>query len=354
MKTANSKSTVLILYTELAAYTIASLKALVASGKANVHLVRWPVNAEAPFEFAFDEQLKVYDRKQFNEQSLVQLSEEIRPDLILCSGWNDKGYLAVCKRWRKRIPVVLAMDNKWDGNAKQQLARIVARFTILCYFSHCWVPGSPQKSYAEKLGFRSERIQTGFYTCDTDAFAAVHHATQEEKKKQFPHVFIYAGRYYDFKGVTEMWNAFARLKKETPSDWKMISLGVGDVPPFVHAEIAHEGFVQPEQLAGVMARSGVFILPSRFEPWAVVVQEFAAAGFPLLLSSEVGAADAFLEEGKNGFRFLANDEDAVLAAMQRITSLSDAALQQMGERSHALALQNTPVKWAATLFSFLA
>lgn len=349
----NASRKILILYTELAGYTLASLRALVHSGNVAVHLVRWPVNTEAPFDFQFDASISVYDRNDYTAEQLVDLAAEIQPDLILCSGWTDKGYIAVCKEWRKSIPVVLAMDNKWQGTAKQHLARIVSRFTIWKYFSHCWVPGREQLVYAEKLGFAKDKIRTGFYTCDVDRFTKIFAETTEAKAKAFPHVFVYAGRYYDFKGVEDLWDAFIRLKAEHPSDWKLVCLGVGDIPPAVHPDITHEGFVQPEKLDTVMRNTGVFILPSRVEPWGVVVQEFAAAGFPLLLSDAVGAADAFLQEGQNGFRFRAHDADALLVAMLSITELPDHHLVEMGRKSAVLGAGINPERWAQTLLSFI-
>src|ERR1044072_7149462 len=120
------RTVILVLYTELAGYTLASLRAL-HKQDVSIHLVRWPVNNEAPFYFSFDEGIKVYDRKEFTNAKLLKLADEIQPALILCSGWTDKAYLAVCKVWRRSIPVVLAMDNKWQGTAKQQLARLVSR-----------------------------------------------------------------------------------------------------------------------------------------------------------------------------------------------------------------------------------
>lgn len=344
---------ILILYTELAGYTLASLRALRATQKVVIHLVRYPVNAEAPFDFEFDDSFRVYDRTTFTEEALVKLAERTEPALILCSGWNDKAYLAVCKVWNQRIPVVLAMDNKWLGTLKQQLARVVSRFTIRKSFSACWVPGEQQKEYALKLGFSEDIIRTGFYTCDTDHFHAIYQQHREAKQKSFPHVFIYAGRYYDFKGITELWQAFIELKNQTNNNWKLVCLGTGDVQPIVHPEIEHKGFVQPAELAEIMAKSGVFILPSRVEPWGVVVQEFAAAGFPLLLSKAVGAKEAFLEEGVNGLSFPPNSRADLFMKMKRMTELSDEKLSEMGESSHALAMKNTPDIWAKTLLSFL-
>jgi glycosyltransferase involved in cell wall biosynthesis len=336
----------------LAGYTVASIQALHAINT-EVSLVRFPVNAEAPFDFSFDGKLKVYNRQDFNESELIKLAVDVQPDVILCSGWNDKAYLAVCKEWFGRIPVVLAMDNKWKGGPKQQLARLVAGFTIQKTFSHCWVPGSQQKEYALKLGFTESKVKTGFYTCDTPHFAAIYNGHRTGKENILPHNFIYAGRYYEFKGVKELWEAFVKFKSETTNDWNLICLGNGDIEPVQHESIRHLGFVQPDQLAEVMKGAGVFILPSRFEPWAVAVQEFAVAGFPVLLSREVGAADAFLEEGKNGFSFQANNVDSIVEAFKRTVALSDDQLNDMGRRSHELGMKNTPERWANTLLSFI-
>src|SRR5690554_8171443 len=65
----------------------------------------------------------------------------------------------------------MSMDNHWLGGPKQQLMRVLAPWVLHRSFSHAWVPGSPQKTYALKLGFKAERIQTGFYSADVPLFA---------------------------------------------------------------------------------------------------------------------------------------------------------------------------------------
>ena len=56
--------TVLFLYTEIADYFIKCCETL--SKNNEVHIIRWPVNKEAPFVFSFSEKLKVYDKNKFN------------------------------------------------------------------------------------------------------------------------------------------------------------------------------------------------------------------------------------------------------------------------------------------------
>ena len=112
-------------------------------------------------------------------------------------------------------------------------------------------------------------------------------------------------------------------------------------------KIKHFGFVQPGDLNPILEQTGVFVLPSRFEPWGVVVQEYAAAGYPLVLSNEVGAKEAFLEEGKNGFSFPAKNIGELKKQLKKIMDLSSKDLLLMSEKSHGLAQKISPQKWAA-------
>ncbi|MFN8714082.1 MAG: glycosyltransferase family 4 protein [Bacteroidota bacterium] len=342
---------VLFLYTEIAGYTLACMRALTASG-ADVHLVRWPVNQEAPFDFDFGERLNVYSRKDFSDEQLQSLAQKISPDAIVCSGWIDKGYTAVCKKWRSRIPVILAMDNKWTASSKQQLARLAAPFTLKRTFNRVWVPGVSQREFALKLGFSEATIRTGFYSADVPQFSGYADAHAAEKAVAFPKRFIYTGRYYDFKGLPELWRAFIRLR-ETGCNWELWCAGTGDLVPVKHEGIKHLGFVQPSELGELMRQTGVFVMPSRTEPWGVVLHEFAAAGFPLICSREVGAASAFVSNGINGYLYDAGNEDALFELLLSITKLSNDELLNMGKHSAEKAQSITPKIWTETLRSFI-
>ena len=60
------------------------------------------------------------------------------------------------------------------------------------------------------------------------------------------------------------------------------------------------GFVQPDDLPAVLERAGCLVLPSRFEPWGVVVHEAAAAGLPIVCTPVCGAATRLVLDGYNG------------------------------------------------------
>ncbi|MDF2450798.1 MAG: glycosyl transferase family 1 [Bacteroidota bacterium] len=337
----------LFLYTEISGYFLACCKELSEYGE--VHIVRWPVNKEAPFQFKINEKIKIYDKSDYDLPRLTQLVNQINPDMIICSGWIDKDYLKITKKYFKKIPTIMTCDTHWNGSIKQRLAVVISRFTLLKIFSHAWVPGKIQKQYVLNLGFREKNILTGFYSCDLDHFESIYQAQKAQKQAKFPRRFLYVGRYYDFKGIQELWQAFIDLQKEQPNEWELWSLGVGDIDAIQHPKIKHFGFVQPKDLAKYTLQSGVFVLPSRFEPWGVVVHEFAASGFPLVLSDKIGAKELFLKEGKNGFEFQSKNIDDLKNVLKRIINIPESELREMGAISNSLSKTVSPKKWAESL-----
>jgi glycosyltransferase involved in cell wall biosynthesis len=339
---------VLFLYTEIADYFLACCQALVNAGT-EVHVVCWPVNPEAPFRFKEIPGVRLYNRKSYDTAELEKLAAQIEPAVIVCSGWIDKGYLELCRQFKKNVSTVLVMDNPWCGGFKQRIACLASPFYLMSKFTHCWVPGKPQYFYARKLGFSSEKIMTGFYSADTGRFNELYEMSKQAKENNFPHRFIYVGRYYVFKGIKDLWKAFVKLQDESPNDWELWCLGTGDVKPLSHPKIRHFGFAQPAAIGDLIKDTAVFVLPSHKDPWGVVVHEFAAAGFPLVCSDSVGAADEFIEEGLNGYIYGACNIDGLKHTLKKVMSKSDKELREMGRKSHQLAQAITPTKWAATL-----
>jgi glycosyltransferase involved in cell wall biosynthesis len=351
---AASKTKILFLYSELAEYTIACFHELL-NYNTEIHVVRWPVNPEAPFQFEISPDIHLYERNELTGKGLINIVKQIQPDIIVSSGWMDKDYVKTCKYFFGKIPTVLTLDNHWTGNIKQKIATFIAPFTILKTFSHAWVPGNIQKKYAIKLGFPENRIRTGFYSANTPLYNNFYQNTFPAKQKKFPKVILYVGRYVAHKGIFEMWEAFCQIQQENANEWELWCAGTGDEFPnkTEHPKIKHFGFVQPKQMGELIAHSGIYILPSRFEPWGVSVHEFAVAGFPLLLSKQVGAAERFLKAGENGFEFESGNVESIKKAMQKTFALKEEELLKMGEKSHKTGMSHTPEIWAETLLSFL-
>ena len=349
------KKRALILYTEIAGYTITCInKTIDLYPDVEFYVVRWPVNKEAPFKFELNSAY-IYERNDFTNEQLLELANTINPDLIISSGWMDKGYVNVCKHYKGKVKTVLAMDNHWFGNARQKIATLLSSFIVKNKFSHVWVPGKPQRQFAKKLGYKSSEISEGFYSADVDLFSSYFEKAKESKISNFPKRFIYVGRYVKHKGIFDMWNAFIELQKEHPNDWELWCIGSGDEfeNKIEHDKIKHFGFVQPENFLEYIEKTGVYILPSHIEPWGVSLHEYAAAGFPVICSNKVGSSEKFIQEGKNGYVFPARDIEAIKDSFRKVIDSSENELLEMQKKSIELSLLTTPAKWANTLIKLL-
>jgi glycosyltransferase involved in cell wall biosynthesis len=353
--TTNKQRTVLVLYTELAPYVLACLNAFVEHSNVKVELVRWPVNAEAPFELKFHKAITVHERNALDDAKLLALAKQCAPDMVFASGWVDKGYLKVCRALKKKgVPTVMTFDTAWRGGAKQVISALLGRFWVPSTFSHAWATGEQQARYARNLGFSADRIRKGFYAADTKPFVQAFEQARRSRGTRFPHRFICVARYISTKGQQELCDAFAALVGAGQAgDWELHLIGTGilfedvrDSATGTHPRITHHGFMQAHAMPAFLRPGGVSVLPSLYEPWGVVVQEFACMGLPLLLSDAVGARERFLVEGSNGHVHKAGDVGDLQASLARMVEHSDAELMDMGLRSAELGAAWTPQHWA--------
>ena len=345
---------ILFLYTEIAEYFLAGVEAL--SKKDNeIHIVKWKTNKEAPFKFRKMEGVMFYERDDYTNTQLLNLAKKIAPSIIIASGWTDKAYLKVAKHFKNKIQTVLTLDNHWNATLKQKIACILSPFVLKSKFSHVWVPGKPQKEYALKLGFKENDISTGFYSADTYLFSKYKKENELQKKENYPKKILYVGRYIKEKDIFLLWETFIELQKEFPNNWELLCVGTGDLyeKRIKHPKIKHLGFVQPNEMGKLIAETGVFVLPSKFEPWGVVVHEYAAAGFPLICSDRIGAASTFLENNKNGFLFQSGNKEDLKQVLKKVMSLPNNKLIEMSEISYKKSLKLSPEKWANTLLNIL-
>lgn len=342
----------LFLTSRMSDYMLNALTAWQRGSGVELHVVCSGVDAgEAPFEFSrTDANITFHSRETLQDSDLVYLVQTLQPQLIICSGWADKGYLQAVRSRGRATRAVMTMDNQWLGTWRQRIGRIWAQFTIAKVFDFIWVPGERQRQFAQKLGFPAARIREGYYVANDRNFTPIRESIVGEPMKRL----VFVGRYVEVKGLRELWQGFIDYHNQTDSDLELLCIGTGPLQAErpKHPRIRHLGFVQPKDFARLLQGGGIFILPSKFEPWGVVVQEFALAGFPLILTSNVGAADFFLGDD-NGILLPDVSKDSLIKVMALIDALSDRDLAAMSQASRARAEQMTVVDWVGQANAFL-
>jgi glycosyltransferase involved in cell wall biosynthesis len=340
-------SRIVVLYARLSGYVAACLRALKDHTRAKLLIVRYPPADDAPFDdrhFAWVDHL--YDRTAHSTDHLQDIVAEFGPDAVLMSGWFDRGYLSIARRLRRRgVPIIAGCDAQWTGSLRQQMIRLIAPWYLHSAIDALWVAGERQRQLARRLGYSGADCLEGCYSCDWPQFAAAFDPAADGPKS-----FLFVGRYIRRKGIDTLLAAYRRYRRWVDQPWSLICAGTGEEADLLEdAEgVSDRGFIQPDRLPDLMREGGTFILPSRIEPWGVVVQEAATAGLPLLCSTASGASVHLVREGYNGFTFEPGDAGHLARLMERVSRMDAAERAAMRRASHALSRQYTPERWAAT------
>ena len=339
----------LVLYRELAGYFVNTMNHLADYCEFEIDIVAYPVKNDAPFRFEFSKKIFLHSRSDFDYKKLFNLSQSKSFDLIFCGGWSDKAYLEVVKQ-NRQIKSLLGFDKQWLGSPRDYLGAVYLRLKVTSLFNFAFVPGLEQKRFARMAGFKEYQVYTGAYTCETQRFIRVF---KKRKSKKFEKILIYAGRYAPEKQVDALWKCFVELSPTFP-DWKLHCIGTGPLwaQAVQHPNIIHHGFLQGESLEALMAVGDVFILPSSYEPWGVVVNEFALAGYPLILSDRVGARTALLTT-ENGWMFKFDDFDNLKSTLIAAMSSNAETLAKMGALSFQLSALLDEKQYAKSLLKMM-
>jgi glycosyltransferase involved in cell wall biosynthesis len=272
---------------------------------------------------------------QPDEDLLFREVEAFQPDVLVVNSWHIGAYMR--------------LDHQWIGSLKQWGARLTRNLYIQRYFEAAWMPSDPQAVFARHLGFKQHEIITGLYTCEDSFFTG----PQENPKD----AFLFTGRLVDVKGVDVLAAAYRKYREQASAagkaPWPLKIVGIGPMDEELKAIDGVEllGFVMPKDLPAVMAETGCLLLPSRFEPWGVVVHEAVAAGQAVILTQECGAASKLVNDGYNGRVIAVDQVDEMVDSMHWIADADVAKRREISRRSAELAKQFTPHFMAENLVS---
>jgi glycosyltransferase involved in cell wall biosynthesis len=129
------------------------------------------------------------------------------------------------------------------------------------------------------------------------------------------------------KGPKHLVNAFSKVLKKMKNA-KLAIAGEGTEAASLRAQIKKLGIeksvfmlgkLQREQVAELMAAADVFVLPSLFESFGLVLLEAMATGTPVVCTQTQGALE-IVKNGEDGLVVPPGDDDALAEAIVRVLS----------------------------------
>lgn len=267
---------------------------------------------------------------------VLRALRRFRPDAVAVGGWNQPAFwfaLAYCRA--RRIPLLVWIESTARDARSESRLLARARDAMVRGATGAFVPGSAAAEYARSLGV--ELVEVAPNAVDAGVFerAAVNRSGRPTC------TFLYAGRLDPEKGLDTLLEAF----REVPGELVLVGRGSDEerLRRLAGEGVRFEAAKDRDELVASYRDADVFVLPSRSEPWGMVLNEAAAAGLPLVATEEAGAAHDLIDG--NGLRVPAGDAGALRDALRRLAD--DPALRaRMGERSRGLARRFTPEAWA--------
>ena len=340
---------VAVLFSRLSGYMAACLKALKRQTGVQLLVFRAPLAKEAPFESSYFDWIdSVYTKGQVDLRELQKLVVDFDPQVIFMSGWMDQDYLHIARKLKKikKTLVVAGSDTQYNNSLRQHVGRLVAPWYLHSAIDVLWVAGERQRQLARWLGYSGQYCWSGVYACDWERFGSIYAPNTNSEQR----AFLYVGRYVSVKGLDILTEAYKMYRTLVANPWPLICAGAGAHKSKLSGQegIIDHGFIQPDHLPELMQKASAFVLPSKKEPWGVVVQEAAAAGLPLICSDASGATVHLLQDQYNGFLFESGNAEHLAYCMKRMTQASEEDWASMSHRSHMLSKQFTPETWART------
>ncbi len=343
-----------ILWTGLSGYLNECLRELASRDGVQLFVSHKAPALNAPFD---ESQFNwIPNRFMWRESSELDALEtklqEFNPEVLIFTGWAVPAYRSMAKAFAGKSLRIMTMDNCWLGTLKQRVATWISPFYVRPLADAVWLPGERQAVFARKLGFEQRAILRGLYCGDQKNLEAMH-TRRLAAGSPVPRAFLFVGRFVEDKGIATLVKAYEMYRERAFNPWPLICCGAGPLRSLLENKpgIQIEGFLQPDQLRARFGDAGCLVLPSDFEPWAVVVHEAASAGLLILASENVGAAVHLVQDNYNGYIFGGKDASGLAALLERVGAMTEERLESMSQASISLSLQFSPARWADTLLS---
>jgi len=206
------------------------------------------------------------------------------------------------------------------------------------------VPSSATRDLILSLGISSDRVTRTPYVVDNDWWLAQSAAVDRAAVRaswgaaQEDLVVLFCAKLQPWKRPFDLLRAFAKIDR---SGARLVFAGDGALRAQLAAEasalgiasrVRFLGFVNQTQLPAVYTSADVMVLPSEYEPFAVVVNEAMCCGCPVIVSDRVGAAQDLIAPVCREFIFPCGDINALSEILARVLTGS-ADLKEVRRRA---------------------
>ncbi|MCE7070353.1 glycosyltransferase family 4 protein [Dyadobacter sp. CY327] len=285
------------------------------------------ITYDYPYKVLFQRSL---DEVSFKERraALFAAFDAYQPTVLNITGYFDPAQVLLMFYARlKGVKVVLSSESSAADNSRSFIKESLKKFIVnraQAFF--CF--GKTSADYLESLGVKPSQIPVrNAAVIDEEVISARYNA---EKKANVnvarAYRFVFVGRLAPEKNLGSLLRAFAQVR---PLDseilpWEMMLIGDGPERATLETLTAELGLQNKISFAGglpwykvpdLLVHCDVLVLPSKSEPWGLVVNEAMVCGLPVIVSKNCGCVADLVENGVNGFTFDPDNQQELETAL---------------------------------------
>lgn len=288
---------------------------------------------------------RVFGRVLNNHRGLINIVRN--NDVIFIGGYEKSSYIilgVLCKLLKKPYVIIAdGISKNRDGKKESTLSLFLKNF-IISEASYIWANGKMvYKDLIEVFQYPRRRIFPKYLTIDGEEIIKLYPERENIRKEirrkygisNDTKVINYSGNLTSEKNVEVIIKAISTLKR---NDIVLLIAGDGaerlsllDMAKKKKVKIIIAGYIEKrEDLFKYYYASDLFVLPSNYEPWGLVVNEAMYARLPIIVSEQCGCS-LDLVDG-NGYVFNPRNSTDLASKIDKIFYRNDS--KDRGEVSY--------------------
>ncbi len=208
--------------------------------------------------------------------------------------------------------------------------------------------------FSEAIKIPEKKIRTAYSVVDNQHF--IPKSIRRLNKKNEKPILLCIARFSEEKNLLFLIQAFKKSK--ISQKYILHLVGDGNLYPEILKQTENQSNITIQLWASynvlpvLYQQANIFILPSTFEPWGLVVNEAMAAGLPIIASTQCGCVPDLIDS-TNGFLFDAFNENELVSLLNYVSDIELDTLYEMGKNSQKIIANFTTGIWAKNLLELI-
>ena len=280
-----------------------------------------------------------------------------RPDVLVTCQFGARTLFAILyTRLRPKTRLILWAALSSHTERERSRSRTWLRRWMVRRADAAFVNGRSGADYLKSLGFKGSTA-TIPYTIDDALFRGNTYQPDVQERR-----LLYCGRVDASKGVLRFYGVLRRWCHNHPHrrvHFEMIGGGpdcdaiLADPPP-PNLTLSILPRLDQADLATHYHRADLFVFPSLFDEWGVVINEAMSAGLPVLGSIYSQAVTELVADQENGWLFAPDDEKNTYVGIHHALTAPTTQLEQMSLRARDTVQGISPERITARALQAIA